>query len=221
MCPCQRAVAHIAEHHPRLASTMNRRTLSRTACRGLAIPALLVSLFCLPTAAQAQSAQMISLQFSALGSFPFGGGLESVSEGFGWEAQIRVNPSAFSIGAGAEQTFHSVPGISGRDIVFLGGFLEPRYVIDIGSDNAVMYLSGRAALSQIKVKEATFESTGTGYTLNAGGGLLFRLGSRVNLDAGATLGYKDLGTADLPNGRFDLGTGANVVARVGLAIGLG
>ena len=165
---------------------------------------------------------MLSLQFSALGAYPFGGGLESVSAGYGWEAQIRLNPSAFSIGAGAEQTFHEISGgVAGRDITFLGGFLEPRYVLDMGSDNAVLYLSARVALSQIKVQEGTFESTGTGYTLNGGGGLLYRLGARVNLDAGATMGYKDLGVVDLPNGTFDLGTGANVVARVGLAIGIG
>lgn len=174
-----------------------------------------------PGGAFAQSAQLFSAQFSGLGAYPFGGGLENVDLGFGWEAQLRVNPSAFSVGAGAEQTFHSVVGIADRDIIMLGGFIEPRYVIDIGSDNAVLYLSARAALSQITLKQGSFESTGTGYTLNGGGGLLFRLGNRVNLDAGATIGYKDLGILDLPVGTYDLGTGSNVVTRVGLAIGLG
>jgi hypothetical protein len=47
--------------------------------------------------------------------------------------------------------------------------------------------------------------------------MLFRLGDRVNLDAGATVGFKKLGTIDT----LDLGTGANAVGRVGLAIGLG
>ncbi|MDH3205365.1 MAG: hypothetical protein OEO79_02065 [Gemmatimonadota bacterium] len=180
----------------------------------------------LPTAASAQSAQQFSLQVSALGAIPFGGGLENVDAGAGWEAQLRINPSAFSIGAGVEQTFHSVPSTSNRDITFLGGFVEPRYVVDIGSDNVVLYLSARAALSQIKLQQGSFESTGTGYTLNGGGGLLFPLGARVNLDVGATMGYKDLGVVDIPTGgggtaTFDLGTGANVVGRVGLAIGLG
>jgi hypothetical protein len=174
----------------------------------------------LPTGAQAQSAQMFSIQASGLVLYPFGGGLSNVDVGAGWEAQIRLNPSAFSIGAGAEQTFHKVVGTD-RDIVLLGGFLEPRYVLDIGSDNAVMYLSGRVALSQITMKQGSFESSGTGYTLNGGGGLLFRLTDRVNLDTGATIGWKKLGVVDLPIGTFDLGTGANVVGRVGLAIGLG
>ncbi|MGE0160130.1 MAG: outer membrane beta-barrel protein [Gemmatimonadales bacterium] len=172
-----------------------------------------------PLAASAQSAQMISLQFSGLGMYPFGGEMDNIDVGGGWEAQIRLNPSAFSIGGGIENTFHK--RLTGQDMVFLGGFLEPRYVLDIGSDNAVLYVSGRAALSQVKIKTANNEATSTGYTLNGGGGLLFRLSDRVNLDAGATLGYKDLGDVTLGAFQVDLGTGANVVARVGLAVGLG
>src|SRR5687767_80039 len=99
----------------------------------------------LPLGVAAQSAQMFSLQVSGLGMYPFGGEMDEIDVGVGWEAQIRLNPSAFSIGAGAEQTFHK--RLTGQDIVMLGGFIEPRYVVDIGSDNAVMYLSGRAAIS--------------------------------------------------------------------------
>jgi len=162
---------------------------------------------------------MFSLQFSGLGMYPFGGEMDNIDVGFGWEAQLRLNPSAFSIGGGIESTYHK--RLTGQDMVFLGGFVEPRYVLDIGSDNAVMYLSGRAALSQVKLKTANASPTSTGYTLNGGGGILFRLNDRVNLDAGATLGYKDLGSVTLGNLDVDLGTGANVVGRVGLAIGLG
>lgn len=172
-----------------------------------------------PIAASGQSAQMVSLQFSGLGMYPFGGEMSNIDVGAGWEAQIRLNPSAFSIGGGIENTFHK--RLTGQDMTFLGGFLEPRYVLDIGSDNAVMYVSGRVALSQVKIETANDEDTSTGYTLNGGGGLLFRLSDRVNLDAGATLGYKDLGEVLLNNIDIDLGSGANVVFRVGLAIGLG
>lgn len=171
--------------------------------------------------ATGQSAQMFSVQVSGLGAIPFGGGLSSVTTGFGWEAQLRVTPSAFSVGAGVEQTFHEVSNVSGRDIELIGGFIEPRYVVDIGSDNLVLYLSARAALSQLKVKESTFEEAGTGVTLNGGGGVLVPLADRVNLDLGATMGWKDLGIVELPTGTFDLGTGANVVGRVGLAFGIG
>jgi hypothetical protein len=172
-----------------------------------------------PVGAAAQSAQMVSLQFSGLGMYPFGGEMDNIDVGVGWEAQIRLNPSAFSIGGGIENTYHK--RLTGQDMTFLGGFLEPRYVLDIGSDNAVLYVSGRAALSQVKIETANLEATSTGYTLNGGGGLLFRLNDRVNLDAGATLGYKDLGSVTLGTATVDLGTGANVVGRVGLAIGLG
>lgn len=184
------------------------------------LAALLAAMALLPASVSAQSAQQFSLQVSGLAALPFGGGLTNVEAGYGWEAQLRINPSAFSVGAGAEQTFHEVSN-STREIAFLGGFIEPRYVVDIGSDNMVLYLSARAAVSQITLSVGTFESTGTGYTLNGGGGLLFPLGERINLDVGATVGYKDLGVLDLPTGTFDLGTGTNAVGRVGLAIGLG
>ncbi|MEQ1856829.1 MAG: hypothetical protein ABL963_10180 [Longimicrobiales bacterium] len=180
--------------------------------------ALLLSTL-LPAGASAQSAQMFSLQFSGLGMYPFGGSMDAVDVGAGWEAQLRLNPSAFSIGAGVEQTFHK--RLTGQDMILLGGFLEPRYVIDVGSDNAVMYLSGRAALSQVKIKQGGLSATGTGYTINGGGGFLFRLTDRVNLDAGATLGFKDLGEATIGSFLIDFGTGANAVGRLGLAIGLG
>ena len=172
-----------------------------------------------PQLAGAQSAQRFSLQVSGLGMYPFGGEMANVDVGAGWEAQLRINPSAFSLGAGAEQTFHK--RLTGEDVVLFGGFLEPRYVLDIGSDSAVLYLSGRAALSQITYKLAAVEYTGTGYTLNGGGGVLIRLSARVNLDLGATLGYKVLGEVERGSTVIDLGTGANAVGRVGLAIGLG
>jgi hypothetical protein len=201
---------------------MRIRILGSASRPFLGLLAALVLAALLPLTGTAQSAQRFSLQVSGLAAYPFGGGLENVDLGAGWEAQLRVNPSAFSIGAGVEQTFHAVVGTDGRDVVLLGGFLEPRYVLDIGRDNAVAYLSGRAALSQITLKQGQFESTGTGYTLNGGGGLLFRLSDRVNLDVGVTVGYKDLGVVDVPGGlTYDLGTGGNAVGRVGLAFGIG
>jgi len=198
---------------------MSMRTNSRKAPSALLLSGLVLLATLLPAGALAQSAQMLSLQVSVLGMYPFGGEMDNIDVGAGWEAQLRINPSAFSIGAGAEQTFHQ--RTTGQDIVMLGGFLEPRYVIDIGRDNAVMYVSGRAAISQITIKDDRFETTSTGYTLNGGGGFLFRLNDRLNLDVGATVGYKDLGDVTLGTFPIDLGTGANLVGRVGLAIGLG
>lgn len=200
---------------------MSNRTQRTTPRLGRPLAGILLVAALLPFGVAAQSAQMLSLQVSGLAAVPFGGGLSNVSAGVGWEGQLRINPSAFSLGAGVEQTFHSVEGTTSRDVTLLGGFLEPRYVIDFGSDNAVLYLSVRAALSQITLSAGTAESTGTGYTLNGGGGFLVRLGGRTNLDLGATMGYKDLGIVELQTGTFDLGTGGNLVGRVGLAIGIG
>jgi hypothetical protein len=94
-------------------------------------------------------------------------------------------------------------------------------VVDVGSDAAAPYLSGRIAVSSTSVDEGDSSASATGFTLNGGGGVLVRLGARANLDLGASIGYKKLGEATLGNSVIDLGTGANFIARVGLAIGLG
>lgn len=185
--------------------------------RALAVMLLLTAA---PLPMSAQTAQLFSLQVSGLGAYPLGGGLEVVTLGLGWEAQVRWNPGAFSVGAGIERTVHEVSGAAGREVVLAGGFLEPRYVVDIGLSRVVAYLSGRAAISQVKVHLGSRERTATGYTLNGGGGVLSRLGERLNLDVGVTVGFKDLGSVFLPIGPTKLGTGANVVGRVGLAVGI-
>ena len=183
----------------------------------LILPALLL----LPVNSEAQSAQSFSFQVSALASAPFGGGLAAVSAGGGWEGQFRWNPGALSIGAGIEQTFHDVDGFPDRTVRLTGGFLEPRYVIDTGSDRAVPYLAARLASSEIFVEEGTNSSTATGFTVNGGGGLLVRLGSSTNLDFGVSVGWKDLGEATIGNTVFDMGTGSNLIFRLGLAFGFG
>jgi hypothetical protein len=63
--------------------------------------------------------------------------------------------------------------------------------------------------------------------LNGGGGLLYRLGPRVNLDVGATYGYDRLGGGTLrrkasgTSSHFNSSSGSNVVFRVGFAVGIG
>jgi hypothetical protein len=188
----------------------------RSALASLVFLALL-----LPIGAAGQSAQRFSLQFSALGSAPFGGGVDQVAFGPGWEAQIRVNPSLWSFGFGVEQTLHGIEGVDDRDVTFLGGFFEPRLVVDIGSDRAAPYLSARFAVSQTTLTQQASEATATGFTVNGGGGLLVRLSGRINLDLGVTLGYKKLGQVEIESSTIDLGSGANAIGRVGLAVGLG
>ena len=172
--------------------------------------------------ASAQTASPISLQFSGLWSIPFSGGLSGVSAGPGVQAQIRYNPSLFSIGVGGEISLHDFDA-DGRSLRLTGAFLEPRYVIQTSSESVAPYLSGRIAVSQTTFEVADLTSTATGFTANVGGGLIIVLGSSVNLDLGATIGAKGLGTATVdstPPTIFDLGSGTNVILRVGLAIGL-
>ena len=142
--------------------------------------------------------------------------------GPGVEAQLRYNPSVFSFGVGAEISWHDI-GVSGRSVKLTGAFLEPRFVIQTGSERVAPYLSARIAISQTTFETANRTSTATGFTANGGGGLLIVLGSSVNLDLGATLGRKKIGSATVPTTPptvFDLGSGNNVIIRVGLAIGL-
>ena len=188
------------------------------------VAALFAAFLLIPSTASAQSAQLWSLQFSGLGSSPFGGELDNISLGVGWEAQLRVNPSVWSFGFGVEQTFHDVNQRDDRSVTLLGGFFEPRLVILVGSESAAPYLSARFAVSQFSATEGELETSATGFTVNGGGGVLIRMSDRVNLDLGATVGFKQLGEGpDLFNQNviLDWGSGANAIGRVGLAIGLG
>lgn len=72
------------------------------------------------------------------------------------------------------------------------------------------------------------ELTASGFQANVGGGVLARLSPRVNLDLGVTVGVIRFGDAKLTiDGSIvesfggTSGTGQNIVARAGLAIGLG
>ena len=72
-----------------------------------------------------QTASPISLQLSGLWSIPFSGGLSGVSAGPGVEAQIRYNPSLFSIGIGAEISWHDI-GVSRRSVKLTGASILGR-----------------------------------------------------------------------------------------------
>ena len=188
---------------------------------------LLISVALLTTVAMpasGQTASPISLQVSGLWSLPFSGGLSGVQAGPGVEAQLRYNPGVFSFGVGAEISWHDTR-VMGRSVKLTGAFLEPRFVIQTGSERVAPYLSARIAISQttFEIANRTNTATATGFTANGGGGLLIVLGSSVNLDLGATFGRKKIGSATVPTTPptvFDLGSGNNVIIRVGLAIGL-
>ncbi len=200
-------------------------------------PAVLVSLALLGlgvATAQAQTARRYSVQASALYVGMFGSAFDGVKDGAGLEVQGRYNPSAFSIGLGVQASVHSM-GFEGESqtVNFAGGFVEPRYVIDVGSPSAAPYLAARIAYleqsASVTVNGTSVHLTAGGTQLNLGGGALLRLSPRVNLDLGATFGAIHFAevTADVPgygSQTFDTGSsgsGQNLVLRAGLAIGLG
>jgi hypothetical protein len=178
--------------------------------------------------AAAQTAQRFSVQASGLYANLFGDAFTNVGRGLGGEAQLRYTPGALSIGAGFQYTDHDTPETSGATFHLYGGFLEPRYVIDAGSSTAFPYISTRFSILSQKVTRPNgtgeeIETSANGVTLNGGGGVLFRLGSRVNLDVGSTFGYTHFGDTETEgNTNPDTsGSGSNIVVRIGLALGLG
>jgi hypothetical protein len=174
----------------------------------------------------AQSAQPISLQVSGLFNGVFGQVFTGLEDGIGGEAQVRYTPGALSIGAGFQYTSH---GLQGRqeDARLYGGFIEPRYRIHTGSYVVAPYISARFSVLKVGFSGGELSLSSAFIQLNGGGGLLFRMGPRVNLDVGGTFGYDRLGSGTLRNRTTgsavptESGSGSNIVARVGLALGLG
>jgi Outer membrane protein beta-barrel domain len=177
---------------------------------------------------EAQSAQAISLQVSGLYNGLFGTVFQGLSNGAGVEAQIRYTPGALSFGAGFQYTGHGFNNPSFDENVRLyGGFFEPRYRIHTGSYVVAPYVSARFSLLKMGFSGGDLSVSSTFIQLNGGGGLLYRLGPRVNLDVGATYGYDRLGSGSFDSksqgtiATFPARSGSNVVVRLGFAVGLG
>lgn len=182
----------------------------------------------------AQSAQAISLQLSAIYNGVSGGVFSGLKDGFGGEAQVRYTPGALSVGAGFQYTQHGRRPLPGdpdpADVKLYGGFIEPRYRIHTGSYVVAPYVSARFSLLKAGFSGGDLSLSSTFVQLNAGGGLLYRLGARFNLDAGATFGYNRRSGGTLTgvssngtpvNASFEAASGSNIVVRLGLAVGLG
>lgn len=182
----------------------------------------------------AQSAQPISLQISALYNGLGGEVFQNLNRnGIGGEAQLRYTPGALSLGAGVQYTVHSLEGdlrqFFNEDAQLLGAFFEPRYRIYTGSNVLAPYVSARFAWLNMFFSGDDLSITSDFIQLNAGGGLLYRLGPRFNLEMGATFGYNrqfegEFVSTDeeVPFRRsFPAADGGNVVVRLGLAVGLG
>jgi hypothetical protein len=197
---------------------------SRVGLLSLAAASLLAGEF------QAQSAQAISLQVSALYNTVSGDVFDNLKNGLGGEAQIRYTPSALSVGAGFQYTEHGAEPVGSGfmlpDVRLYGGFIEPRYRIHTGSYVIAPYVSARFSVLKAGFEGGEFSLSSTFIQLNGGGGLLYRLGPRFNLDAGATFGYNRRSAGTLsregqPLRSDPASSGVNLVVRLGLAVGLG
>ena len=187
-----------------------------------------VLLFVSNTAA-AQTAQRFSAQASALFVTLAGDAYESLDNGKGFEAQVRFNPGALSIGGGFQLSSHDISTTSfDGSVRLLGPFLEPRYVIATQSPRFAPYVSSRLAMLRQSLNVEGYDGHANGLQINGGGGVIVRLASNVNVDLGATFGYIDFGKATLTNNSTgitteepDADSGTNWVIRIGLAFGLG
>jgi hypothetical protein len=181
-----------------------------------------------PTVASAQTRQKLSFQASGLYAGLGGDAYEGLTSGPGGEAQIRYTPGAFSLGLGVQYTSHDVksdPFVGTSSMV--GVFAEPRYVLPLNSSWVFPYVSARLAVVRLGISVSGIEAHGTGSQLNAGGGVLIRLATNLNLDVGATMGRIDIGkqTVDRKPENVDVEgsspSGRDLFLRIGLAVGIG
>lgn len=194
------------------------KALSRLARRLVASGAALTVL-ALP--ALAQSAQPWSVQGSVLLDNQKIGA--STISGAGFEGMLRYTPSALSVGIGYQYSTHSS---NGATFNVSGGFLEPRFAIDIGSDRFAPYVAGRVAFvnqsSHLSVSGQFHDYTGSGTAFGGGGGLLIRASKTVNVDLGAAIvqqSFADATSATGPTVKFS--GFAGYVAKGGISLGFG
>jgi hypothetical protein len=187
--------------------------------------ALLLAASAVTTDLSAQSAQPMSIQVSGLYNGVYGDVFGGFQNGVGAEGQIRYTPGALSVGVGFQYTTHALNG-QPEDIHFYGVFLEPRYRIHTGSNVLAPYLSARLALLKVGFSGGDLTLSSSYTQVNGGGGLLYRLGPRVNLDLGATYGYDHLGSGTFRRKStgsetpFPASSGTNLIIRLGFAFGI-
>jgi hypothetical protein len=194
---------------------------------------LAAALTLVATGAQSQSAQRWSLQVSGLSVAAQGEAYEGLSNGVGLEGQIRFTPGIWSFGVGLQYSAHDLAFDDGstETVSLAGAFIEPRRIIDAGSSTVAPYISGRLAILQqsidMSIQGTAISASASGAQINGGGGVLFRLSPRVNLDLGATYGLINFGDVEvnvpgLGSGTVDgsSGSGRNLVIRMGVSVGL-
>ena len=176
----------------------------------------------------AQSARPLSVQASYLRIVLRGESLGDVAAANGFEGQLRYTRGRWSLGGGMEYSRHGIDGQpTGYGLRRFGPFLEPRLLVPWSSNTLAAYVAGRLSVVQVTAlvpDSVTTLSAGsaTGTTINIGGGLLIRLSPRLNFDVGTSAGFSSFGSVTFPSGTTggSLGTGTNVILRVGFGLGL-
>ena len=161
--------------------------------------------------AAAQSLQRLSLQGS--GAVLFATHSDATYQSrtrLGWEAQARYTFGRFSLGAGYQRStvFAFTEGDPPPTLQLSFGFIEPRLVL-FASRWVAFYLAGRGGAGKLVSSAPDFNVGKTNIGYGGGGGLLFRMSSRVTADLGGQ--YFEV-RGDLPS-RY-------AMVRAGLGFGL-
>ncbi len=194
----------------------------------LALAALALAL--VQRSAGAQTRNSWSVQGSALVTGLGGSAYSGIDPGPGFELQARrkLSPTS-SLGCGFQGTYHAFTKFQG-DVKLQGLFCEPRQIVDIGSEKVFPYLSARGSVLERNDSDNTgFNASATGFTANAGAGMMIPFGSPAAahptlLEFGASAGYTWFGTLTATSNGVTqthaTGGGWNFVLRAGLALGL-
>lgn len=164
-----------------------------------------------PAVAEAQSLQRLSLQASGAVLFATQSDPTFQSKTrLGWEGQARYTFGRFSLGVGYQRStvFAFTEGTPPPTLQLSFGFIEPRMVLH-ASRYVAFYLAGRAGAGKLVSKSTDFNVGKTSIGYGGGGGLLFRLSSRLSADLGGQ--YFEV-RGDLPS-RY-------AMVRAGLGFGL-
>jgi opacity protein-like surface antigen len=174
--------------------------------------------------ADAQSAQPWSLQASVLAA---GQDINSgLVTGVGFEGQLRYSRGVWSLGVGYQTSKHTA---ADEFIKISGFFLEPRYAIDIGSERVAPYVAGRVAFLKQNSElhdpdnptSELFTTESNGSAFGAGGGLIIRATSKINIDLGAAFVSQSFAEVRGEGRVFQFSRFTGYVAKGGLSFGFG
>src|SRR5207247_3144781 len=91
--------------------------------------------------------------------------------GVGFEGQVRLNPSRFSLGAGLQFSSHSGTEGNPKPLHLLGVFIEPRIALPTGG-RVRPYLAGRVSyLRQSSAVPGINDLEASGLALGGGAGM--------------------------------------------------